>query len=133
MSRVVGRASLGFTLVEVLVATALMALALLAIADIFPVAMFSEKKAAYLAAARMRAHSEIDVCRATKFNGLKTETTVTSDSRLPEGNTVTVEISSFPTSSDADLKKINVKVDWPGEGVPWLGGQVEHETLISRN
>jgi prepilin-type N-terminal cleavage/methylation domain-containing protein len=123
----------GFTLVEILVATVLMAVALIVIASMFPIGRLSQRKAQYLAVASSIAHDEIEALRATKFDNIKVQTTSATDARLPDGNTVTTEVTYFPTPADRELKQVKVVVQWPGGAVPWLGGRVEHETLIAKH
>jgi prepilin-type N-terminal cleavage/methylation domain-containing protein len=126
-----GRA--GFTLVEILVATVVLAVALIAIATIFPAGRLSGKKAECLAIAAGIAQSEIDGLRTTQFQSVQPSTASTSHPRLPDGNTVTVEITGFATAGDdddPDLMKVRVNVRWPGGAMPWVGGQLESETFV---
>jgi len=121
----------GFTLVEVLVATVLMAVALIVIASVFPAGRLSQKKAEYLAIAASVAQDKMEHLRGAEFESVQVGTTSATDPRLPDGNTLTTEITYFPTSGDPDLKKVRVAVRWPGGAVPWLGGHVRYETLIA--
>ena len=121
----------GLTLVEILVATVLLAVALIVIASVFPLGRLSQQKAQYLALAQGIAQDAIEGLRTAQFDSVQVGTTSSSDARLPEGNTVTTEGAYFPTPADLDLKRVRVAVQWPGGAVPWLGGRLEYETLIA--
>jgi prepilin-type N-terminal cleavage/methylation domain-containing protein len=123
----------GFTLVEILVATVLLAVALVVIASVFPAGRLSQRKAAYLAVAHSIAQQTIEGLRASKFGDVTVGTTSSTDPRLPEGNSVTTEVACFPTVDDTELKQVKVSVRWPGGAVSWLGGHVDYETLIAEH
>jgi prepilin-type N-terminal cleavage/methylation domain-containing protein len=104
----------GFTLIECLVATAILALGIIGVAGMFTYASISQRKAAYMAQAREMADRMLEQAR-TQTNGLcsgasGSQTFATPG--LPSGTGVVAwEPHPYPTS-DTGLKLVAVDIRW---------------------
>ena len=119
----------GFTLVEVLAAVVLLSIAMLAILTANSASRSTQQRVAGLATGRNVADSIITQIRAAPFDSVTTKSFPKNDPSLPSGNSITVSISKYPTSSENNLLKAVVKVSWPeANGTRTL----QYNTLIAR-
>ncbi len=114
---------------EVIAATFLVSIALLAIVIAAMAGRGTQDRTAHLADARAIAQSRIEQMRAISFNSIPSLAGTTKDSSLPAGNSISVTISAYPNSSVTDMYKGTVTVTWPE--VSGTRG-ITYETLISR-
>lgn len=121
----------GFTLVEVLVAVALLSVGLLAVLTAGQAGRETQQRAVYLSAARTVAQTRIDQALARQYNALASLAGTETDPSLPRGNSVTVTVAQFTNAlgqPDPDLTSIGVTVTWPeAEGTR----SIVYETLIA--
>ena len=128
----------GFSLIEALVATAILALGLLAVLGAFPLAMRVNKEAERASLASIYARSKLEQLLTTSYDDVATGT-IEPRARLsadPASPAYTLERQTVVTLVDADLntsvsdvglKKFTVTVFWPGR----QGGGSKSLTLTS--
>jgi len=108
------RSSRAFTLIECLVATAILAIGVVGVAGMFTYASISQRKAAYMAQAREIADLVLEQAR-TGTNGLcqgATGTQTLATPGLPRSSGV-VAWQPYPAgTSDTGLKLIAVDIHW---------------------
>lgn len=119
----------GYTLVEVLAATALLSVGILAVLTAMSGSRDMQQRAKWMCIGRTVAQSKMEDIRggsATDIDGL---TAVTCDSRLPAGNQISVTVTRYPDVSEDNFFRALVTVSWP-EGNGTRG--ITHESLISK-
>ena len=124
------RSKRGFTLAEILAAVLLLSIALLAIMTADQAARDTQKRAVYLSLGRNIAQSIIEQLRAAPTDSLTSMTFANSDSSLPNGNSISVSVTSYGGSSENNLYQILVTVTWPeSKGMR----TIKYETLLVRS
>ena len=121
----------GFTLVEVIAGSLILAVGLLALVTACQAGRETQRRAVYIAVAREIAQSEIEAPRADQFDSIFAQVgdTDRTDASLPAGNHVIVSVSRYPDASSDRLVRITVRVTWPeASGTR----EVYYETLITR-
>ncbi len=114
----------GFSLIEALVATAILALGLLAVLGAFPLAMRTNKEAERASLASVYARTKLEQLLTTSYDEVDTGTIETRARlstdpanvayTLERETTVTLVDANLNTSvSDVGLKKIATTVFWP--------------------
>lgn len=122
-------ASRGFTLVEILAATLLLSIGLLAVMSAAQAARETQRRALYLSIGRNIAQSKIDRLRSTPISSITSQAGTSTDPSLPKGNSVQVAVSRYPNTGVPDLYKGTVTVTWPEhKGTR----RIRYETLIVR-
>jgi len=144
--------SRGFSLIELLVVTVLLALGLCAIGALFVAGTISASKARRMNSARHAAQKEIERIRSSGFSGCTVDPEIFSSEDgytiiqqntdgtgsigfnpegLPPGSQGTIDIAFYQSGAGyyPNLKDITVTVTWPGGGV--TGGQVVLHTLVA--
>lgn len=129
MSRLRSRG--GFTLVEVIAASLILALGLLALVTACQASRETQRRAVYMAIARDIAQTEIEGLRAVQFDFVLAQAgnTDRSDSSLPPGNVITVSVARYPDASSTRLCHVSVRVTWPEAAGT---REIYYETLIAR-
>lgn len=123
------RGAQGFTLVEVLAATMLLSIGLLAVVMSTRAARDYQERAVRLSMGRAIAQSRIDELRSIPIDSLPLQAGSTSSPVLPKGNSIVTTVSSYPSSDETDMYRVTVKVLWPeGNGTR----TIVYETLIAR-
>lgn len=119
----------GFTLVEVLAATALLSIGLLAVIVTSGTAREYHQRAVWLSVGRAVAQNRIEQLRSMAFDSLPDQAGTQSDPALPKGNSIVTTISGYPTTDVTDLYRVVVRVSWPeGNGIR----TITYETLVAR-
>ncbi len=119
----------GFTLVEVLAATALLSIGLLAVIVTGGTAREYHQRSLWLSVGRAVAQNRIEQLRSMAFDSLPDQAGTTSDPALPRGNSIVTTVSSYPTTDVTDLYRVVVRVTWPeGNGIR----TITYETLVAR-
>ncbi len=119
----------GFTLVEVLAAVVLLSVGLLAVLAASRASREAQRRASYIAAGRAVAQSRIDYLRSISVDGLGAKAGTTTSTSLPSGNSVVTGVAHYPTSSENNLYRVTVTVNWPeGNGTR----TVRYDTLMVR-
>lgn len=119
----------GFTLVEILSATALLSIGLLAVLTAGRAARDTQNRALYLSIARSIAQSKIDQLRSCTFDSLPSAAGTSTDAGLPKGNQITVAVARYPDAGETNLYQVTVTVTWKQD----LGSRtISYETLIAR-
>lgn len=119
----------GFTIVEVLAAVALLSVGLLAVLAGTEGARDAQARAVCIATGRSIAQSEIEQARETPFDQIGSLAGASSSSSLPPGNTITVAVSNYPSSSTPDMRNVTVTVVWPEKNGTRT---ISYGTLIAR-
>jgi prepilin-type N-terminal cleavage/methylation domain-containing protein len=104
----------GFTLIECLVATTILAIGIVGVAGMFACASVSQRKAAYMAQAREIADQVLEEAR-TKSNGVCEGASGSQTLATPglPGSTGTVSWQPYPIgSADSGLKLVSVDISW---------------------
>jgi len=121
----------GFTLVEVIAASLILAVGLLALVAACQAGRETQRRAVYMAVARDIAQTEIEGLRALQFDSVVVQAgdVNRTDPSLPPGNVITLSVAKYPDASSDRLVRASVRVAWPEAG----GTRVIHyETLIAR-
>ena len=119
----------GYTLVEVLAATVLLSIGILAVLTAMAGSRDMQQRAKWMCIGRTIAQSKMEDIRGGSTTDIDGLTAVTSDSRLPAGNQISVTVTRYPDSSQDKFFKALVTVSWPeGRGTR----AITHETLISK-
>ncbi len=122
----------GFTLVELMVASVMLSISLLAILSVFTTSRSSQTYAAALQQAYTIADSEIERQRALDFASLIAGTTTTTQRGLPGGSMI-VKVEPYPSGSIQYLRRITVTVSWSTQSEAIRKtGSVTEETLVAR-
>jgi prepilin-type N-terminal cleavage/methylation domain-containing protein len=119
----------GFTLVEILVASLLLSIGLLAVLTATRAARETQQRALYLSIGRGIAQSKIEKLRATPVDSLSGLAGTSQDPSLPSGNSVQVAVTGYPNSSNTHLYRAIVTVTWPEHNGT---RKVQYDTLIVR-
>lgn len=124
----------GMTLIEILVAVAILSLALLAFLTVALAARGAVDKGRFESAATQAAGDKLAAWQAQGFESLTDGTTTAQVAGLPQG-TMTVTIGPLDgAAGNADIKQVDVVVAWSrsADGLPQTAGQVRQSALISR-
>lgn len=119
----------GFTLVEVLAAVLLLSIGILASMSAIQACRTMQGRLYYMPVARDIAQSAIEYARSTPFSQLSSLAGTYSIGDLPSGNSLVISVSSYPTWSEDNLKKVTVTVTWPERRNT---GKIKYETLLAR-
>lgn len=123
------RGTRGFTLVEILAATMLLSVGLLAVVVSTRTARDYQERATRLSLGRTIAQSRIDELRSMPVDSVPLQAGSTSSPVLPKGNSIVTTVSGYPNSDETDMYRVVVRVQWPeGKGTR----TVAYETLIAR-
>lgn len=118
----------GFTLVEVLSSVVILSVALLSIITAMQAARETQQRAQYMHIAMNATQSQIERLRSLSFKHISAPSTsiVTG---LPTGNTLTVTVNKYPTSSEGRLYLVVATAAWSeGKGTRTCTS----ETLIAK-
>jgi|GEM_PF-933489 len=124
-----GKASGGFTLVEVLAAVLLLSIALLAILAANSAARETQQRAVNMSIGRNIAQGIIESLRSAGVDDVSGMTFPTQSSSLPAGNSISVSVAPYPNSSEPNLYQALVTVTWPEAAGT---RRIRYETLIVR-
>ncbi len=117
----------GFTLVEVLTATVILSIGLLAILTAIAVARETQQRAVCMAIARDTAISQMEEYRSLDKGQLATVPLTRSSSDLPPGNLITCSWAPYPSALEIKMYRCTVTVTWPeGSG----NRSIFYETLF---
>ena len=119
----------GFTLVEVLAAVLLLSIGLLAVLTASRAARETQRRALYISIGRSVAQSRIEKLRSLPIEALAAQAGTTQDSSLPAGNSVQTTVEGYPTSTEANMRRVTVTVSWPEHSGTRT---IRDETLIVR-
>ena len=127
----------GLTLIEVLVAMTILAIALIAYLNIAGAVSNANKKGDLYATATRYANSQLDLVLATGASQLTNGVVTTSISALPDGvmkvTTSTPAGVTYNTGiSSTVIKEVDVTVVWSGSGAATsTGGMVQMSTMVT--
>ena len=128
-SRLSGRK--GFTLVELMVASMILATTLLAVFAVYATANSAQGQAVMVQRARAAAETQIDYLRAQPYSSLAAGTTTSQPSGMPQA-TMTVAVQPYPSSSTVHLKMVSVTVSWTAsQNSTYKSGSITQQSLIS--
>lgn len=121
----------GFTLVELMVASVILATTLLAIFAVYATAHSAQWQAVMVQRARAAASTQIDYLRAQPYSSLAAGTTTTQPAGMPQTN-MTVIVQPYPYTSIVHLKMVSVTVSWTAsQKGTYQSGSIVQQTLIS--
>ena len=122
----------GFTLVEVLCSSVIIAISFLALVTVFGAGRVSQTKAYYVVRGASAAANKQDTCRGSGYDAISG--TISEEMPdLPAGNVRYMAVTSYDqVANSASLKMVTVTMTWAGGAkTPYEAGFISYQTLIS--
>lgn len=119
----------GFTLPEILVATVLLSIGILAVLSSITVARQTQARLARMTSARVVANSMMEELRSVPLSTLDGLSTTSTSNMLPAGNQVLVTATRYPDEDHTRSLRVLVRVQWP-EGS--TTDEIIRESIIAR-